>query len=427
MEVKKRILLKILFPICFLLLDGCNTRQEIKPEYSGVGRGNSVAIDSKNLTHVAYADDTNLAVKYAFFDGSEWNIESVETLYSGKKDPGLAYAVWVKIHLVLDAEDKPHLLYYDVFSGKIKYAKKVGSDWLIDIVDDVTSEGGHSNYLDPSSEFEHRGFVVGSFVLNLQSQPRVIYWCIGSSVYVPSSYDESHGGNLKFAWWDGTKWHIDNITEELSVCAGNFSIDSLDNIKATLTINNELRYAIWDGNSWQDELIESEQEYALISLDSNNMPFLLIHTLCNPTFSCLKEPKFGYKNGQKWVIELIDDGYANSDYDRNIGGFLLDKQDRPVFIYSLSPKTISEDSPYQGPNGILQIGLKENSEWRFEKLGGETIFGFDPSIAVDSNNIYHICYVNNSVNNKPGVHETKATLYHAVYDGSKWSYLAIDQ
>jgi len=411
--------------ICFLLLDGCPSWfRMMRPEYSGVGGGNSVAVDSKNLPHVAYADDSNLAVKYAFFDGSEWNIESIETLHSGERNPDLAYAVWVKIHLVLDAEDKPHLLYYDVFSGKIKYAKKTGSDWIIDIVDDVTSEGGHSDYLDTSSG---GGFVVGSFVLSSQSQPRVLYWYIGSSVYVPSNYDESQEGKLKFAWWDGTKWNIESIAEEPSVCAGNLSIDSLDNLQATLTSNNELRYATWDGDSWQNELIESEQEYALISLDSNNIPFILIHTLCDPTFSCLKEPKFGYKNGQKWVIELIDDGYANSDYDRVIGGFLLDKLDRPVFIYSLSPKTVSENSPYEGPNGILQIGLKENSGWRFEKLGGETTYGFDPSIAVDSNDTYHICYINNRVTNKSGVHETKATLYYAVYDGSKWRYSAIDQ
>lgn len=92
----------------------------------GSGKFNSMAIDPKGGIHVAYANvsaDT-LGLRYAFWNGSSWKTEIIE---SGP----VGYSVYV----ITDKEGNPHISYTNETTGVVKYAFRINGRWKIEAVD----------------------------------------------------------------------------------------------------------------------------------------------------------------------------------------------------------------------------------------------------------------------------------------------------
>ena len=82
------------------------------------GGGNSltsIALDTNNRPHIAYTGDTENDVKYAYFDGVAWQIETVDSFGTSfdRRDTSIA----------LDTNDRPHIGYSIPFNS-LKYAHK---------------------------------------------------------------------------------------------------------------------------------------------------------------------------------------------------------------------------------------------------------------------------------------------------------------
>ena len=80
-----------------------------------MGRDTSLALDASGRPHISYLDSTNKDLKYAFYDGSGWQIQTVDS----------AGEVGEHNSLALDASGQPHISYYDgTFgdAGNLKYA-----------------------------------------------------------------------------------------------------------------------------------------------------------------------------------------------------------------------------------------------------------------------------------------------------------------
>ena len=78
-----------------------------------VGKFPSIAIDSQDNLHVAYYDNGNQELKYAYYDGSSWNISTLDT--SGGKHPSVA----------IDSNDNIYISYYDDTNSNLKMAQKI--------------------------------------------------------------------------------------------------------------------------------------------------------------------------------------------------------------------------------------------------------------------------------------------------------------
>jgi len=92
-----------------------------------VGYSTFIAVDSKGNPHIVYANESNPSVKYAFRDGTQWKIETVDTLTK------VAYPD--RFGIVLSEEDVPYVGYYDAGAGSVKIAWRSGSRWVTQIVD----------------------------------------------------------------------------------------------------------------------------------------------------------------------------------------------------------------------------------------------------------------------------------------------------
>jgi hypothetical protein len=100
-----------------------------------VGSYTSLALDSSDQPHIAYYDSTNLALKYAVGCDSKWEIQTLEADGSGR------YA-----SLALDASGNPRISYYAGHPDfNLRYAVWNGSSWDFETVDDADRVGSHTS------------------------------------------------------------------------------------------------------------------------------------------------------------------------------------------------------------------------------------------------------------------------------------------
>lgn len=95
----------------------------------------SVALDSADRPHISYMgnDGSGLALKHAYWTGTQWDTQVVDDSDDVGQDSALA----------LDAWDHPHISYRDEGNQDLKYARWTGEEWRVQTVD---SEGDVGEY-----------------------------------------------------------------------------------------------------------------------------------------------------------------------------------------------------------------------------------------------------------------------------------------
>jgi hypothetical protein len=176
------------------------------------GLYNSLALDSSGYPHISYYDFSNSAFKYARWNGSTWQIQTVDA--SG--DVGLYTS------LALDSLDHPHISYFNGTSEDLKYARWNGDIWCKETVDSNGDVGWYTSLVVDPSDNTHIAY-----------------------------YDKTNGA-LKYAHWNGSSWQTRTIDSAGDV--GQYTslvLDSSGNphISYYDEGNTSLKYAYWEGGS----------------------------------------------------------------------------------------------------------------------------------------------------------------------------------
>jgi hypothetical protein len=91
--------------------------------------GHALAVDSTGKPHIAYSDRSTKKIMYATLNGATWTAEPVTD------DKGTDIEKYIS--LAFDAADNPHISFHDSTYTEInlKYAHKANGTWLMSVVD----------------------------------------------------------------------------------------------------------------------------------------------------------------------------------------------------------------------------------------------------------------------------------------------------
>ena len=131
-------------------------------------KNTSLALSGEGVPHISYNADNE--VRYSYWTGSGWHIETVDAFDSGSFGFGTSIA--------LDSNDQPRIAYCSVDGRDLMYASWNGTEWQYEFIDslpDYYFRGG-----DPD------------LILDTLDRPHIAYW---------SGYPDH---DLRYAWDDGT-------------------------------------------------------------------------------------------------------------------------------------------------------------------------------------------------------------------------------
>ena len=242
----------------------------------------SIAVDSNNNPHISYYDSVNRDLKYASWNGSAWNLQTVDST----GDVG-----WYS-SIAMDSNNNPHVSYYG--NGYLMYAEWNGSDWSIQTIDVAV---GLSSIAVDSNDRPHISYVDVHRYMN------------------GSNYD------LRYATWNGSVGihgqKVFNIqTVDNSGRVGVYSsiaIDSNNNphISYYDDANRNLKYATWNGSVWSIQTVDSTGNvgmYCSIALDSSNNPHISYYDTTNRNLKYADVERFNLEytnggfNGKRWHV-----------------------------------------------------------------------------------------------------------------------------
>ncbi|MFQ6128696.1 MAG: PKD domain-containing protein, partial [Thermoplasmata archaeon] len=216
--------------------NGSSWLVEIVDSSPGVGYGDSIALDSSNLPHIAYADLHRHWLRYAHSTVSGWSIETIDAIE-------YQWPIFQWGSIAINSTDEPHLV-YSTPPGKgtdLRYAYHADSDWNIETV--MTSEKWISH---SSIAFDSFGY------------PHLSFWDFEFYLW--------------YARWNGSDW-VFEIVDSASDWISTFTHLSLDsNDFPHIAYQAEefgLKYASWNGSAWTIETIpDTQAHHASLTLDS---------------------------------------------------------------------------------------------------------------------------------------------------------------
>ena len=337
---------------------------------SGVSiAGPEIAIDDHDALHIAFGAAGK--VQYGRWLGGQWIIETVDT-NSGSIGP---------IKLVVDADNIPHLLYYDFGDNALVYAHQSPSGWLIEEIETgfaqfidlpyslaIDSEGlpaiiylnpteksftyqlYFARYVDNSLDSElinnEASEYISEIILDSQDKP---YISFSTSPSWPAS------NHLYFGWrTEQGNWNFDVIHDTVyqSVVLRLDGMDTPHLVYGYTISDTEIgfEYAYKEADGWHFETIftaSGQNFYGSLQmlLDSQHQPHI--------SASYYDFAKYAYREGSNWTVETpIDDEYSLYN------DFALDDQDIPHLIYAF-------------PLNTYRYYYQENNMWVEETIDGE--------------------------------------------------------
>ncbi|MEN6355815.1 MAG: hypothetical protein ABFD83_01885 [Armatimonadota bacterium] len=310
---------------------------------------------------VSYCDSTNGDLKYAEWDGSNWQVQTLD---------GSASNVGAYTSLALDADGNPRIAYYDVTNTDLKYAYLKDGAWKYSIVDGTS--GADDN--------------VGmycSLALDVSGRPRIAYYDVtnGDLLYAQGSDADNPAWTIipvytagfvgkycslalyadkpRISFYDVTQSALMYAEGSLAInpsftCStvesandvGQYSSLALDTsgrprIAYYDNTNKDLRYA--EGSAavspaWTTGAVDSTADsvgmYCSLALDSKDKPSIAYY---DTTGGNLKLAEGNNSVSPAWAVSILDDGQAEASVNSNdVGKYAslkFDKHDNPHLTY----------------------------------------------------------------------------------------------
>src|SRR5262249_4693175 len=234
-----------------------------------VGKVTSLAIDKDGNLHVGYYDETRQALRYGFrAAGGKW--------YTMEVDASGGYE-----SLAVDAQGQPHFAYAAPNEAGLRYAAWDGSKWNKQTLDAERIDFFNCIRIGPDGlpriSYYQRLHPDGSFALHLkyahfEAKSKVWYTetvdarsatgkfnslALDSKGLPYISYSDVDTGDLRYTKWDGSQWNFSapdtqKQSEGWVGIGSSIELDQSGNphIAYVDVTHGRIKYASWTGSSW---------------------------------------------------------------------------------------------------------------------------------------------------------------------------------
>lgn len=266
----------------YVWFDGSTWHNEV---VDSIGRGepNSLALDTAGLPHISYLETTDGTLKYAHYDGTQWQIETIAS--------GLCS--WTgRSSLVVDRWNQPHISYctcnqwYNACDD-LMYAHNAGSGWEVETVDE--RHGG-----DPSLVLDDDGY------------PHISYCEYFQDVGV-AGYDYWFCGRLKYAYYDGHGWLRETVDDPgYAGYDSSLVLDRFGRPVIAYISGGDIKLATYDGHRWHRQILGWGGDFLgdiSLALDAQGRPQIVFSNHYRDGGYTLKYARY---NGLLWQVGVVD-------------------------------------------------------------------------------------------------------------------------
>jgi hypothetical protein len=249
-----------------------------------------MALDSQGRAGVAYYDAGQADLKYAHFNGTSWDVQTVDSTNTTGYYPSLKF----------DNSDHPIITYYYKTHGNLNFATSSGSGWNISTIDSAGDVGRYSS---------------------LAVNPSTGRWSV--------AYENTSGGAFKYAAQGRNGWNL--TTVDVNGAGGGFiSLAFDDTFQPAFSYydarNSDLKFARFNGSVWSKTAIASKRSQGLYSnlfFDAGDGGNPVIYYF-NKTNNALLSAR---SNGSVWDYEALAAGGGRHDH------VAINSQDFETFVW----------------------------------------------------------------------------------------------
>ena len=400
----------------YAVFDGYSWKQQ-EVERGGVGAYCSLFVDSSDNPAISYYDTINQDLKYAWWDGTVWNIQTVDST----GDVGS----YTSLHF--DSSGNPAISYYDATNSNLKCARWNGTSWDYSVVGSAGWVGGFS-----SLDFDGSGMPSISYYDVTNERLMYAHWngtewdiqtvdnpgwngAVGSYTSLafdgsgnPAiSYHDATQGFLKYAHWNGTEWNI--TTVDASGWVGEYSSLALDDsgrpgISYYDTNRGDLKYAQWNGSTWDVQIVDTTGDvgsFTSLDFDGYGNPVISYYDATKRGLNYACRSDAGWKTQSVPLISSVG-RYTSLAFDKtgNVG----------ISYY---------DAVYGDLKYARWVGDNWNWEentWAIETVDSYGDVGRYTSLVFDNSGNPSISYYD----------ATNGNLKYAHWNGVRWETYALD-
>jgi hypothetical protein len=330
------------------------------------GTACSIAVDGRGRPHIAYYQRDAGDLRYAAWDGTAFQLTTVDT--GGTADVGSS------LSLALNAQGQPRIAYYDLTTRDLKYAVAGPGGWTVRTVL-TTGSVGRSPAL----------------TLDTQGRAFVAFWN-------ETAYGVHYAREGATGWTTGPFDDRDNaIREETSVAA-----NAQGQLFAVMGGSLDITVARNLSGTWETERVDAQykagQRVSMALRGGQPMGAWLED---DSTSSWDFNIKVGERTGpDTWTVTRLEGERAS-----NVS-FALDAQGNPHLAWT------------DGRTYDLRYAKRVDGVWQKQTVDSEGYTGYYPSLAVDSLGRPHIAY--------SGPVNTSTSLKYAQWDGTQWVISAVE-